>query len=217
MLSENSTLLGRMSTCAPNKYFRSTPSLNITSGNIAENFNIWKRQFEIYLKASKNDVPTVDGETRVAILLFCARLEVVKVFDQIDFESADDKKDVKKVLEKLERYCMPLKNEDLASHKFWSLEYYEPFDKYLTDLRVLTEEHSFGTFTNRLIRDKLVFVTKGRVQARSLREVDLTLDRAIAICCADKTAERCGKEFEKQKNVDKVKVKSSKPPTHYSE
>ena len=40
----------------------------------------------------------MDGETRVAILLFCAGLDVVKVFDEIDFESADDKKDVKKVL-----------------------------------------------------------------------------------------------------------------------
>ena len=49
-----------------------------------------------------------------------------------------------------------------------------------------------------------------------LREVDLTLDRAVAICRADETAERCGKEFEKQKNVDKVKVKSTKSPSHYS-
>ena len=140
-----------------------------------------KRQFEINLKAFKNDVPTVDGETIVAILLFCAGPLVVKVFDQIDFESADDKKDVKKVLEKLERYCMPLKNEVLASHKFWSLEYYEPLDKFLTDLRVLAEECSFETLTNRLICDKLVFVTKGRLQARLLREVDLTLDHANAI------------------------------------
>ena len=51
---------------------------------------------------------------------------------------------------------------------------------------------------------------------RLLREVDLTLDRAVAICRADETAERCGKEFEKQKNVDKVKVKSTKSPSHYS-
>ena len=57
----------------------------------------------------------------MAILLLCAGPDVVKVFDQIDFDSANDKKDVKKVLEKLERYSMPLKNEVLASHKFWSL------------------------------------------------------------------------------------------------
>ena len=60
----------------------------------------------------------------MAILLLCAGPDVVKVFDQIDFDSANDKKDVKKVLEKLQRYCMPLQNEVLASHKFWSLEYY---------------------------------------------------------------------------------------------
>ena len=49
-----------------------------------------------------------------------------------------------------------------------------------------------------------------------LREVDLTLDRAVAIYRADETAERCGKELKKQKNVDKMKVKSTKLPTHYS-
>ena len=50
----------------------------------------------------------------MAILLLCAGPDVVKVFDQIDFESANDNKYVKKVLEQLERYCMPLK-------KFWLL------------------------------------------------------------------------------------------------
>ena len=130
----------------------------------------------------------------MAILFFCAGPDVVNVFYQIDFESADDKKDVKKVLEQLERYCMP-------SHKFWSLEYYEPFDKFLTDLRVLAEECSFGTLTNRFIQDKLVFVTKGCVQARFLREVDLTLDHVVAICRADKTAERCGKESSKNRKT----------------
>ena len=197
------------------KYVSSTPTSEHYLRKYLKFLNL-EKQCEIYLKATKNDVSTVDGETKVAILLLFSGPDVVKVFDQIDFDSANDKKDVKKVLEKLEHYCMPLKNEVLASHKFWSLEYYEPFDKFLTDLRVLAEECSFWTLTNRLIRDKLVFVTKGRVQARLLRKVDLSLDHAIAICRADETAERCSKESEKKKNVDKVKVKSTKSPSHYS-
>ena len=36
---------------------------------------------------------------------------------------------------------------------------------------MLAEECSFGTLTNRLIRDKLVFVTKGRVQDRFVKSL----------------------------------------------
>ena len=190
--------------------------LNITTGNVAENFKLWKRQFEIYLKASKNDAAAVDGETKVAILLACAGPDTIKVFDQLEFTQQAHKNDVHQVLKYLEKYCAPMKNEVVSSHKFWSLEYYGPFDKFLTDLRLLAAECNFGNFTNRLIRDKLVFVTKGRLQARLLRETDLDLEKAIGICRADEMAEQHGKEFEKQRNIDKVKVKSAKSSTNKS-
>ena len=122
--------------------------LNITTGNVAENFKLWKRQFEIYLKASKNDAAAVDGETKVAILLACAGPDTIKVFDQLEFTQAAHKNDVHQVLKYLEKYCAPMKNEVVSSHKFWSLEYYGPFDKFLTDLRLLAAESNFGNFTN---------------------------------------------------------------------
>ena len=182
--------------------------LNITSGNISENFKSWKRLFQIYLKASKNDTDDVDGATKVAILLQCAGPDVIKVFDQFNFDTAADKDKLDKVLEKLEAYCSPLKNEVVASHKFWTLDYYTPFDSFLTDLRSLAAESNFGQVTNRLIRDKLVFATKGSLQARLLRETDLSLEKAIQICRVEEMTLAHGKELDKSKSVEKVKVKS---------
>ena len=114
---------------------------------------------------------------------------MIKVYDQLEFTQVAHKTDVKKVLEYLENYCSPMKNEVVSSHKFWSLDYYGPFDKFLTDLRLLAAECNFGNFTNRLVRDKLVFVTTGRLQARLLREADLDLAKAINFCRAEEMAE----------------------------
>ena len=181
--------------------------LNITSGNVSENFKCWKRLFQIYLKASKNDTDDTDDETKVAILLQCAGPDTIKVYDQFQFTTPGDEKKLEQVLAKLEAYCSPLKNEVVASHKFWTMDYYGPFDTYLTDLRVLAADCNFGALTNRLIRDKLVFVTKGNLQARLLRETDLTLDKAIKICRVEELTAAHGKELDKSKSVDKVKIK----------
>ena len=84
------------------------------------------------------------------------------VFDQFSFDTAADQGKLDKILEELEAYCSRLKNEVVASHKFWTLDYYTPFDSFLTDLRSLAAESNFGQVTNRLIRDKLVLTTKSK-------------------------------------------------------
>ena len=84
---------------------------------------------------------------------------------------------------------------------------YGPFDTYLTDHRLFTADCNYGALTNRLIRDKLVFVTKGNIQARLLRETDLTPDKAIKICKVEELTAAHGKELDKSKSLDKVKFK----------
>jgi transposase InsO family protein len=188
--------------------FNPPGQLNITSGNVSEAFKTWKRLFEIYLKATKNDTADTPDETQVAILLQCAGSDVVKVYDNLKFDPAEDKKKLDKVLKALEAYCSPLKNEVIASHKFWTLEYYGPFDTYLTDLKELAKECNFAEQSDRLMRDKLVFVARGNLQARLLRESDLTLEKAIQICRVEEMTTVHGKALEKPKSIDRVKHKS---------
>ena len=69
------------------------------------------------------------------------------------------------------------------SHKFRSVKYNssEPFDNFLTELRTIAASCNFGTLENRMIRDKIVFSTYGKIQQLLLRADNLDLPRAIKI------------------------------------
>ena len=68
--------------------FRLPPQLNVTEGNISENFKKWKRQVEIYLLASGASEKEDDVQT--AIILNCAGPHVVDIYDQFQWTEADD-------------------------------------------------------------------------------------------------------------------------------
>ena len=186
------------------------PPLNITSGNVAENFKTWKRLFEVHFSANQHDAATVGGATQVAILLSCAGPDAIRVFDQFEWADEGDKKKYKVVLGKLEGYCNPLESEVVSSHKFWSLKYYSPFDNFLTDLRALATECNFGTLNNRLIRDKLVFVAKGSLLKKLLDTTDLTLDKAVRMYRVDEATANHSKEMELERSVERLNVKSKR-------
>ena len=68
-----------------------------------------------------------------------------------------------KLFEKLEGYCNPRKNEVLESHRFWNVQYQEPFDNFLTELRTRASSCNFDN-KDRMIRDKIVFTVQGKLQ-----------------------------------------------------
>ena len=71
-----------------------------------------------------------------------------------------------------------------ARYRFWIYESAEEqhFDDYTTELHTLANACEFKEHEN-MIRDKIVFSMKDkRIQERMLREVKLTLKRAVDIC-----------------------------------
>ena len=88
---------------------------------------------EVYLAAS--GTPAKDGKVQTAIIFNCAGPHVLEVYDNIVWESAEDKHKPDKVLEALENYCNPRDNEVLESHRFCNTLYQEPFDKFLMKLK----------------------------------------------------------------------------------
>ncbi|XP_060077956.1 uncharacterized protein LOC132557483 [Ylistrum balloti] len=162
--------------------FRLPEKLNITEGNIAENFRKWKRQVEIYMSAS--GTAAKDNVTQVAIILHCAGPHVVELFDQFTWDNEDDDKDPDKVLKKLEKYCNPRANEVIESHRFWCVPWQEPFDIFLTELRHRADRCNFGALKDRLIRDKIIFSCQGKLQLQLLKDDSNTLEGTIKLCRA---------------------------------
>ncbi|KAH3822199.1 hypothetical protein DPMN_123972 [Dreissena polymorpha] len=60
--------------------FRLPSLLNVTDGNVTENFKKWKREFDVYMTATKSDKK--DAKVRVAILLRCAGPNILDIYDQ---------------------------------------------------------------------------------------------------------------------------------------
>ena len=69
--------------------YRLPPQLELTTGNVSENFKKWKRQVEVYLAASGG----IDKakEVQVAIIFSCRGPHVVEIYDQFNLEDGNDK------------------------------------------------------------------------------------------------------------------------------
>ena len=147
---------------------------------------------EVYLAAS--GAFAKDGKVQTAIILNCAGPQVLEVYDNIAWESDDDKHKPDKVLEALENYCNPRDNEVLESHRFWNMQYQEPFDKFLTELKTRAASCNFQE-KDRMTKDKIVFTVTGKLQELLLRVDGLTLEKAVKLCRAYERSIKQVKEF----------------------
>lgn len=172
--------------------FRLPNNLNVTDGNISENFKKWKRQYEVYIVASGSSQK--DEKIQTAILLHCAGPQILEIYDQFTWENEGDNNKPDKVLKKLEAYCNPRKNEVLESHRFWNVPLQEPFDNFLTELRTRADSCNFKE-KDRMIRDKIVFSVTGKLQELLLREDQLDLQKATKLCRAYEQTNKHVKEL----------------------
>lgn len=185
--------------------FRLPGHLNVTDGNVAENFKKWKREYEVYMVASGSSGKP--NKVQTAILLHCAGPQVLEIYDQFTWDEAveNQKDDPAVVLTKLETYCNPRKNEVLESHRFWNVPMYEPFDNFLTELRRRADNCNFKE-KDRMIRDKIVFTATGKLQELLLREDELTLNSAIRIGRSYEQTNRHVKELRDTNEAQKAVV-----------
>ena len=123
-----------------------------------------------------------------------------------DEEGNEKKPD--KLFEKLEGYCNPRKIEALESHRFWNVQYQEPFDNFLTELRTRASSCNFDN-KDRMIRDKIVFTVQGKLQDT------LSLDKAIQICRAYEQSNKHVKELRENNSdshaINKVTDENKQP------
>lgn len=197
---------------------RLPPQLDISSGNISENFKKWKRQIDIYIAAS--GVSEKSNTVKTAVILNCAGPQVLEVYDNSTWDNDEDKNDPDKVLTAIENYCNPRKNEVLESHRFWNTTYQEPFDKFLTELRTRASACNFQE-KDRMIRDKIVFSVTGKLQELLLRDDDLDLAKAVKLCRAFEQSNKQAREFRDQSATPKVNAvmynnKKKTPQTPHS-
>lgn len=192
-----------------NPNLRLPPELNLLTGNIAENYKSWKRQVEIYLIAS--GTTKLPEEIQTATIINCGGERLLKIYDHFEWTQDEDKNKPGDVFSKIEQYCNPRRNEVAESHKFWSTKYVEPFDQFLTELRIKAASCNFKE-EDRMIRDKIVFSCSGKMQQLLLRDDDLDLKKTIKICQSYEQANRQAEEMKKENQSSVHKVSEHQTP-----
>lgn len=114
-------------------------------GNIATNWRHFKRVWENYEIASR--LKERNGELRVATLLtcYCLGAEALSVYDGLKFESEEDRRDIIKVLQVLEKFCIGQTNVIYERYTFnkREQEVNETIDSYVAALRTLVKTCKF--------------------------------------------------------------------------
>ena len=155
------------------------------TSNLAETWRRWEQQFRVYFTAA--EVNKKPKATQVAILLHTCGPQALDIYGTFTFADTEDKDSVDVILTKFKNYCEPRKNIVYEKFKFWSRnqEENESADQWTTELKRRAASCEFGTQTDAMVRDKIVFgVHNGKVKERLLREPDLDLKKALDICRA---------------------------------
>ncbi len=190
--------------------------LNLT-GNVDEAWKKFKQRFELYLKAIEADKKS-DAQ-KIALLLTVAGPEVIEVFNTLTF-TEEDKGKYDVVVQKLEEYCIPRKNETYERYVFRSRVQRdgENCEQFITDLKIKSQTCNFGALKDSLIRDQIVIgISDKKVKERLLREKDLDLEKAIHICQISELAKTQMKTLEQTEgetvDVSVLNKQACKKPT----
>ena len=181
------------------------PSKLELKGNLASNWKRFKRLWTNYEVASR--LQTQSTELRTATLLTCIGPDVLDIYDGLPFASEDEKTNIDKVLELLEKYCVGETNETYERYLFNQREQEsgESFDTYLTNLRSLAQTCNFGELKDNLIRDRIVIgIRDNGTRKKLLAESKLTLDKCTNICRANETTAKQLKEMSQSDDISAI-------------
>lgn len=167
--------------------------------NIAENWRVFEQEYDIFIAAAHSNKP---ARTQAYILLNLAGSEAIErersfVYapavrgPDVDdapgpiITPAESKENPECLKRKFRAICSPRINIIVERHKFNTRfqNQGEPFESYVTDLRIKSKSCNFGTLQDELIRDRLVCgITDDNLRKIMLRDSELTLAKAISVC-----------------------------------
>ena len=153
---------------------------NIREPNAAVLWQVWKEELEFYTDAL--GVEEGDNRRRIAMLMSLAGPETRQVYAQLEFASAAEAKQYKKVIEKLEEYVRPRRSLIYDKRLFITRvqEEGESFDTFVTAVRTLAALCELGETKDAWIATVLVVGLRDRnLKEKLLKELNLTVAKVI--------------------------------------
>ena len=193
--------------------FRPPAPLRLDSSNLEDEWTSFEKKFNWFLLAIGAD--RKPDATKLAMLLTTVGDDAVRIFEAFTYAEGEsaDKFDV--VIRKFKEYCTPVHNIVYERFLFWQHTQTpgETIDQYVTRQRHLAKTCSFMEEDN-MIRDHIVFTCQdARLKERLLREADLTLAKAVALCRA---AEATREQIKTLNAADQRPIQAASTTTNVS-
>ena len=150
---------------------------------IANNWKQWKQVWSAYELVTRLNEQT--DEYRVAAFITCIGPKALAIHNGLPFQSEDEKKNLAKILELWETYCLGKTNIIYERYRFnnRNQDAGESIDTYASNLRSLSDTCNFGALKDEMIRDRIVCrVRDSSLRKKLLQVPELTLQKCIDIC-----------------------------------
>ena len=158
------------------------------------------------------DLAKEDRQFQVAQLENCLGDDALKTLEGFKFDTPDDERTVKQILDAFETYAIGEVNETLERFKFGKRQQAEgeAVDKFIADLRILMKTcHYCDECSPSILRDRIVLgILNDETREDLLKERQLTVEKCIDICKASESA-ICHKASLTVDTVNRVKETTS--------
>ena len=184
----------------------------IIDEKVGTSWPLWKQRYQLYSKAS--GLSSQPKDIQSSTLLHVLGEEALAIYNTFNFgeENAEDPKVLFKFYE---RYFLPKKNVTLERHVFNTRfqQPSEPFDNFVTDIKLKAKTCEFAALNDSLIKDRIVVgITDDSVRSRLLRDADLDLQKAIDIChSAEQASAQMGTLSGTSAKIDTVNTQRGGP------
>ncbi|KAG5872054.1 hypothetical protein JTB14_021846 [Gonioctena quinquepunctata] len=182
-------------------------------GNLAENWILWKQQFNLSIKASSKDGTDLKEDINVAFFLSAIGEESLRVFNSLKLNS--ETINLVHLLKEFENYCKPRANIVYERFVFRNIIQKEgqAFDCYLTELKNSIPKCVFGDQASSIMRYQVIFGIRDlHAKEVLLRDENITLEKVSEYCRAVEVSKQQIKELQREAsvNINVVKRKSVK-------
>ena len=148
------------------------PPLKI-SGNVSNNWRVFNSMWKNYETAT--NLIEKSSEIRTATLLSCIGMDGFELYETLDFAEEGDRKQIDKVLERLEMHFVGEVNETFERFKFnqRNQEVSEGIDGYVSSLRSLVKTCNFAALEDSLLRDRVVMgIHEDSTRKKTIRKLE---------------------------------------------
>ena len=171
-----------------------------TSNNLGSNWKRFRRQWENYAVATR--LNKEDPEFQKAVFLATIGEDALDIFEGFRFENEDDDKNVNKIIEKFQEFCVGETHEAYEAYQFHCRrqEISENMDAFVTALRKLAKNCNFGQQEDRMIRDQIIVgIRDDSLRKKMLEDKKLDLDKCLCLGRAHETSTRQAHEMTQSK------------------